>query len=59
MHLSINTDLLNPNFIMNAMTDFGIVNFPFLDGHVPHSTFVPLTVFTFLNLFDLLECLVV
>ena len=34
--------------------DFDIVNFPFLDG-----TFLvlPLTVFTFLNSFDLLECL--
>ena len=35
--------------------DFDIVNFPFLDGDVP---VLPFTVFTFLNLFDLLECLV-
>ena len=28
--------------------DFDIVNFPFLDGDVPHSVFI------FLNLFDLL-----
>ena len=35
--------------------DFDIVNFPFLDGDVP---FLPHTWFTFLNLFGLLECLV-
>ena len=35
--------------------DFDIVNFPFLDGDVP---VLPLTGFTFLNLFGLLECLV-
>ena len=35
--------------------DFDIVNFPFLDRDVP---VLPLTVFTFLCLFDLLECLV-
>ena len=37
--------------------DFDIVNFPFLDGDVPRSTYV-LTGFIFLNLFGLLECLV-
>ena len=35
--------------------DFDIVIFPFLDGDVP---VLPLTGFTFLNLFGLLECLV-
>ena len=34
--------------------NFYIVNFPFLTGTFP---VLPLTVFTFLNLFDLLECL--
>ena len=34
--------------------DVDIVNFPFLDGAFP---VLPLTVFTFLNLFYLLECL--
>ena len=33
--------------------DFGIVNFPFLDGDVPSSTSYGFIVF---NLFDLLEC---
>ena len=35
--------------------DFDIVNFPFLDGGV---SVLPLKVFTFLNLFYYLECLV-
>ena len=35
--------------------DFGVVNFPFLDGDVIRCTI--LTEFTFLNLFGLLECL--
>ena len=35
--------------------DFDTVNFPFLDGDVP---VLPLTKFIFLNLFGLLECLV-
>ena len=35
--------------------DFDIINFPFLDGVVHR---FPRTVFTFLNSFDLLECLV-
>ena len=35
--------------------DFDIVNFPFWDGDLPRSTS---TGFTFLNLFGLLECLV-
>ena len=37
--------------------DFDIINFPFLDGDVPRSTFYGVN-FTFLNLFGLLECLV-
>ena len=32
------TDLFHLKFMISAMTDFDIVNFPFLDGHVPHST---------------------
>ena len=36
--------------------DFDIVNFPFLDGDVPHTTSY---VFTSLNLFALLGCLVI
>ena len=35
--------------------DFDIVNFPFLDGDVPRSASY---VFIFLNLFDLLEFLI-
>ena len=35
--------------------DFDIVKFPFLDGEFPVQ---PLPLLTFLNLFDLLECLV-
>ena len=42
---------------MISYFDFDIVNFPFLDGDVPRSV-LPLTGFTFLNLFGLLECLV-
>ena len=30
-------DLFIPKFMINAMTDFDIVNFPFLDGDVPRS----------------------
>ena len=37
--------------------DFDIVNFPFLDGDVPRSA--SYSVFMFLNLFDLLEFLVI
>ena len=35
--------------------DSDIVDFPFLDGKVP---VLPLTVFAFINKFDLIECLV-
>ena len=41
--------------MISADFDFDIVNFPFLDGNVP---LLPLTGFIFLNLFGLLECLV-
>ena len=30
--------LLRLKFLINGMTDFNIVNFPFLDGDVPRST---------------------
>ena len=42
LHVSIpngfQTDLFHPKFMISAMTDFDIVNFPFLDGDVLHST---------------------
>ena len=41
--------------MINEMTDFDIVNFPILDSDVPRSTSYG---FIFLNLFVLLECLV-
>ena len=31
-------DLFHLKFMISAMTDFDIVNFPFLDGDVPRST---------------------
>ena len=42
-HFSLNiylfqTGLFHPKFIISAMTDFDMVNFPFLDGEIPHST---------------------
>ena len=30
--------LFHPKFMISAMTDFYMVNFPFLDGDVPRST---------------------
>ena len=43
-------------FVINEKSFyFDIVNFPFLDGDVPGTTSL---VFICLNLFDLLECLV-
>ena len=48
-------DLFHLKFMISAMTDFDIVDFPFLDGDVPR---LSLTGFTFLNLFGLLKCLV-
>ena len=55
LHLSISNGLVSSK-IYNKRDDFDfdIVNFPFLDGDVPRP---PLTGFTFLNLFGLLECL--
>ena len=46
---------LNNTYDKRDDFDFDIVNFPFLDDDVPRST---LTGFIFLNLFGLLECLV-
>ena len=43
----------HPKFMICAMTEFSF-SFFFLDWNVPRS--IPLTVFTFLKLFDLLEC---
>ena len=55
LHLSISNGLFHLKFMISAMTDFDIVNFPFLDGDIPRSTSYG---FTFLK-FGLLECLVV
>ena len=52
LHLSISKEFVVSKIYKRNGFDFDIVNFPFLDGDVP------LTVITFLNLFDLLECLV-
>ena len=54
LHLSISNRFVSSK-IYDKCDDFDIVNFPFLDGEVPRSTSY---VFTFLNLFGLLECLV-
>ena len=56
LHLSISNEMHYPNFMINAVTDFYIVNFPFRIGTFP---VLPLTLLKFLNLFDLLVCLVV
>ena len=55
LHLSVSNGFVSSK-IYDKRNDFDvdIVNFPFLDGDVPRSTG-----FTFLNLFGLLECLVV
>ena len=56
LHLSISNGFVSTKiYDKRDDFDFDIVNFPFLDGHVPH---LPLTGFTFLSLFGLLECLV-
>ena len=52
LHLSISNGFVSSK-IYDKRDDFDIVNFPFLDGDV-----LPLTGFIFLNLFGLLECLV-
>ena len=55
LHLSISNGFVSSKiYDKRDDFDFDIVNFPFLDGDVP----LPLTGFTFLNLFGLLECLV-
>ena len=56
LHLSISNRFVSSKiYDKRDDFDFDIVNFPFLDGDVPRSTSY---VFTFLNLFGLLECLV-
>ena len=57
LYLSISNGFVSCK-IYNKRDNFGfdIVNFPFLDGAFP---VLPPTGFTFLNLFGLLECLVV
>ena len=46
--------LLRLKFLINGITDFDIVNFPFLDGDVPRS--ISNVFFIFLSLFVLLLC---
>ena len=56
LHLSISNGFVSSNIYDNFDDfDFDISKFPFLDVTFP---VLPLTEFTFLNLFDLLECLV-
>ena len=56
LHLSISNGFVSSKiYDKRDYFDFGIVNFPFLNGTFP---VLPLTVFIFLNLFDLLECLI-
>ena len=56
LHLSISNGFVSSKiYDKRDDFDFNIVNFPFLDGTFP---VLPLTGFTFLNLFGLLECLV-
>ena len=56
-HLSISDGFVKTNICDKRDDfDFDIVNFPFLDGDVPRST--SYGVYIFLNLFFLLECLV-
>ena len=38
LHLSISNGFVSSKFMISAMTDFDVVNFPFLDGDVPRST---------------------
>ena len=63
LHLSISNEFVSSK-IYNKRDDFDldIVNFPFLDGDLPRSTsygvYCLSFYFTFLNLFGLLECLV-
>ena len=56
LHLSISNVFVSSKiYDKRDDFDFDIVNFPFLDGDFP---VLPLTVFTFLCLFDLLDFLV-
>ena len=56
LHLSISNGFVSSKiYDKRDDFDFDIVNFPFLDGDVPRSTSCG---FIFLNLFGLLECLV-
>ena len=56
LHLSISNGFVSSKiYDKRDDFDFDIVNFPFLDMTFP---VLPLTGFTFLNLFGLLECLV-
>ena len=56
LHLSISNGFVSSKIYDKCDDfDFDIVNFPFLERTF---TVLPLTVFTFLNLFVLLECLV-
>ena len=56
LHLSISNGFVSSKIYDKRNDfDFDIVNFPFLDGDIP---VLPLTGFIFLNLFGLLECLV-
>ena len=57
LHLSISNGFVSSKiYDKRADFDSDIVNFPVLDGDVPRST--SYGVFIFLNLFGLLECLV-
>ena len=61
LHLSISNGFVSSKiYDKRDDFDFDIVNFPFLDGDVPRSTSYVRGGggFTFLNLFGLLECLV-
>ena len=54
LHLSISNGFVSSKiYDKRDDFDFDIVNFPFWDGDVP---ILPLTGFTFLNLFGLLDC---
>ena len=56
LHISISNGFVSSKiYDKRDDFDFDKVNFPFLDGDVP---VLPLTGFIFLNLFGLLECLV-
>ena len=65
LHLSISNGFVSSKiYDKRDDFDFDIVNFPFMDGDVPRSasygvwSLLIILLFTFLNLFGLLECLV-